>query len=124
MPSRLETASQGALGRLELTSARSSWPLQQAQASGLVRPAAQPWQNPHSWCWRATRPTTSTPWQDGGLNLGWLDAQTLACVLHGCDHWRSVADMRLLCSYERERKAAMLPMSLATDGQQRAVFAH
>ena len=32
--------------------------------------------------------------------------------------WRSVADMRLLRSYERERKAAMLPMSLATDGLQ------
>ena len=39
-------------------------------------------------------------------------------MLHGRDYWRSVADMRLLRSYERERKAAMLPMSLATDGLQ------
>ena len=53
-----------------------------------------------------------------GLNLGLADAQTLARVLHGRDYWRSVADMRLLRSYERERKAAMLPMSLATDGLQ------
>jgi 2-polyprenyl-6-methoxyphenol hydroxylase-like FAD-dependent oxidoreductase len=30
----------------------------------------------------------------------------------------AVADMRLLRSYERERKAAMLLMSLATDGLQ------
>ena len=39
-------------------------------------------------------------------------------MLHGRDYWRSVADMRLLRSYERERKTAMLPMSLATDGLQ------
>ena len=39
-------------------------------------------------------------------------------VLHGRDYWRSVADLRLLRRYERERKAAMLPMSLATDGLQ------
>jgi len=46
------------------------------------------------------------------------DAQALARVLHGRDYWRSVADLRLLRSYERERKAAMLPLGLATDSLQ------
>jgi 2-polyprenyl-6-methoxyphenol hydroxylase-like FAD-dependent oxidoreductase len=53
-----------------------------------------------------------------GLNMGLADAQTLARVLHGRDYWRSVADLRLLRSYERERKATMLPMGLATDSLQ------
>ena len=46
---QLETASQGALGRLELTSARSSWPLQQAQASRWCGPLPSPGKTPHSW---------------------------------------------------------------------------
>ena len=53
-----------------------------------------------------------------GLNLGLADAQALASALHGRDYWRSVADVRLLRGYERERKAALLPMGLATDGLQ------
>ena len=60
------------------------------------------------------------PWQARASNLGLADAQTLARVLHGRDYWRSVADMRLLRSYERERKAAMLPMSF---GHRRAAAA-
>ncbi|NUN59845.1 MAG: ubiquinone biosynthesis protein UbiH, partial [Burkholderiaceae bacterium] len=32
--------------------------------------------------------------------------------------WRSVSDLRLLRRYERERKTALLPMGLATDGLQ------
>ncbi len=58
-----------------------------------------------------------------GLNLGLADAQPWPVCCVGRDYWRSVADMRLLRSYERERKAAMLPMSLATDGLQQ-LFAH
>ncbi|MHB1114857.1 MAG: FAD-dependent monooxygenase, partial [Acidovorax defluvii] len=53
-----------------------------------------------------------------GLNMGLADAQVLARVLHGRDYWRSVADLRLLRGYERERKADMLPMGLATDSLQ------
>lgn len=52
------------------------------------------------------------------MNLGLADAQALASALHGRDYWRSVADVRLLRGYERERKAALLPMGLATDGLQ------
>jgi 2-polyprenyl-6-methoxyphenol hydroxylase-like FAD-dependent oxidoreductase len=39
-------------------------------------------------------------------------------VLHGRDYWRSVGDLRLLRRYERERKAALLPMRLTTDSLQ------
>ena len=115
---QLETASQGALGRLELTSARSSWPLQQAQASRWCGPLPSPGKTPHSWVLAGDAAHNIHPLAGQGLNLGLADAQTLARVLHGRDYWRSVADMRLLRSYERERKAAMLPMSLATDGLQ------
>ena len=47
-----------------------------------------------------------------------IPSQALASALHGRDYWRSVADVRLLRGYERERKAALLPMGLATDGLQ------
>jgi len=52
-----------------------------------------------------------------GLNLGLADVQALARTLMERD-WRSIADLRLLRRYERERKAALLPMGLAMDGLQ------
>ena len=58
------------------------------------------------------------------LNLGLADAQALAAVLHERGYWRSVADVRLLRRYERERKAALLPMALATDGLQQLFARH
>lgn len=115
---QLEAASQGALGRLELTAARAVWPLQQAQASRWCGPVAHGGKTPHSWVLAGDAAHNIHPLAGQGLNLGLADAQTLARVLHGRDYWRSVADMRLLRSYERERKASMLPMSLATDGLQ------
>ncbi|NEL27487.1 MAG: ubiquinone biosynthesis protein UbiH, partial [Xanthomonas perforans] len=53
-----------------------------------------------------------------GLNLGLGDAQALARVLNGRDYWRGVGDLRLLRQYERERKAALLPMGWTMDGLQ------
>ncbi len=53
-----------------------------------------------------------------GLNLGLGDAGALARVLHQRAPWRGVGDLRLLRSYERERKAALLPMGMAMDGLQ------
>ena len=53
-----------------------------------------------------------------------MDAQALARVLQGRDYWRSTADMRLLRRYERERKAALLPMNWATDGLQQLFARH
>jgi len=41
--------------------------------------------------------------------------QALARLLTARSSWRSVADMRVLRRYERERKTALLPMRLSTD---------
>ena len=71
-----------------------------------------------SWVLAGDAAHTVHPLAGQGLNLGLADAQALAGVLHGRDYWRSVADMRLLRRYERERKTALLPMGLATDGLQ------
>lgn len=113
---RLQAASQGALGALHTTSARLSWPLQQARARhwcGSVGAAA-----PASWVLAGDAAHNVHPLTGQGLNLGLGDVQALARVLAGRDAWRSVADLRLLRRYERERKTALLPMGLATDGLQ------
>ena len=74
--------------------------------------------NPRSWVLAGDAAHNVHPLAGQGLNLGLADAQALASALHGRDYWRSVADVRLLRGYERERKAALLPMGLATDGLQ------
>lgn len=113
---RLQAASQGALGTLHTASDRVAWPLQQARARhwcGAVNttPAA-------SWVLAGDAAHNVHPLTGQGLNLGLGDVQALARVLGGRDAWRSVADLRLLRRYERERKTALLPMGLATDGLQ------
>src|SRR3990167_2992434 len=87
---RLQAASQGALGALRTTSDRVAWPLQQARA--------------RHWC--------------GALPSAAPASWVLAGVLAGRDTRRSVSDLRPLRRYERERKTALLPMGLATDGLQ------
>ena len=42
----------------------------------------------------------------------------LAQILRERGNWRSIGDLRLLRRYERQRKAAILPMGLTTDGLQ------
>lgn len=117
---RLQFASQGTLGALVLTAERSAWPLQLAQAhrwcgalpgSAAGRPA-------RSWALAGDAAHNVHPLAGQGLNLGLADARALSEVLHARDYWRSVGDMRLLRRYERERKAALVPMGLATDGLQ------
>lgn len=114
----LHAASQGALGTLELAGERAAWPLQQAQANRWCGPMPDAGKTARSWVLAGDAAHNIHPLAGQGLNLGLADAQALARILHERDYWRSVADMRLLRSYERERKAAMLPMSLATDGLQ------
>lgn len=107
--SRVEAASQQTLGRLTLSSERSAWPLQLAQA--------QRWCGP-GWVLAGDAAHTVHPLAGQGLNLGLADAQALAQVLHEREYWRSIGDAKLLRRYERSRKAQVLAMGLATDGLQ------
>lgn len=111
---RMQAASQDALGALTLASERATWPLQQAQARHWcgtlpTNPAA-------AWVLAGDAAHNVHPLTGQGLNLGLGDAQALAQVLGGRDAWRSVSDLRLLRRYERQRKTALAPMGLATDG--------
>ena len=68
-----------------------------------------------SWVLAGDAAHTVHPLSGQGLNLGLGDVQALARLLHARSSWRSVADLRVLRQYERERKAALLPMRLTTD---------
>lgn len=117
----LHQASRGALGTLRMNAPRASWPLQQAQArhwSGWL-----PGQAHQAWALAGDAAHNVHPLAGQGLNLGLADAQALARVLHGRESWRSLSDLRLLRRYERERKAALLPMGLVMDGLQQ-LFTH
>ena len=112
---RLHEASHGALGALRPAGPRASWPLQQAQARrwcGRV-PGEE-----NSWVLAGDAAHNVHPLAGQGLNLGLADAQALARVLHAREPWRPLSDLRPLRRYERERKAALLPMGLAMDGLQ------
>lgn len=111
---KLQIPSQDALGALELSAERAVWPLQLAQADRWCGslPGAR------SWVLAGDAAHNVHPLAGQGLNLGLADAQALAQVLHRRDAWRSVADLRLLRRYERERKAALVPMRWTTDGLQ------
>jgi 2-polyprenyl-6-methoxyphenol hydroxylase-like FAD-dependent oxidoreductase len=58
-----------------------------------------------------------------GLNLGLGDVAELVRVLDSRPYWRSVADPRLLRSYERARKAEFALVGGAGDGLQQ-LFSH
>ena len=111
---RMQATSQGALGTLTLTSERATWPLQQAQARHWC--GTLPTSPAAAWVLAGDAAHNVHPLTGQGLNLGLGDAQALAQVLGGRDAWRSVSDLRLLRRYERQRKTALAPMGLATDG--------
>ena len=125
---RLHEASRGALGLLRLAGPRAGWPLQQARARHwcgqipIQTPgqAMQSWEKSweKSWVLAGDAAHTVHPLAGQGLNLGLGDARALARVLHERAPWRGLADPRPLRRYERERKAALLPMGLAMDGLQ------
>jgi len=117
----LQTASQQVLGTLTLCADRASWPLQLAKADrwcGSTLAAGASPRNEGSWVLAGDAAHNVHPLAGQGLNLGLADVQALAEVLRTRDYWRSVADLRLLRRYERERKAALVAMGLATDGLQ------
>ena len=117
---RLQAISQNALGQLELTAERATWPLQQAVADRwcgpLTQHAAQ--NSTQSWVLAGDAAHNVHPLAGQGLNLGLGDVQALARILQKRDYWRSPADLKLLRQYERERKASLAPMGLAMDGLQ------
>jgi 2-polyprenyl-6-methoxyphenol hydroxylase-like FAD-dependent oxidoreductase len=114
-------ASHNALGALRLTSERGAWPLARAIADRWT--GVMPGQPTRAWALAGDAAHTVHPLAGQGLNLGLADAAALAGVIRNRDYWRSVGDARLLRRYERERRADVLQMSLATDGLQQ-LFSH
>ncbi len=110
--STLAQASGGALGALHLQGERCTWPLQLARADRWCGALAG---TGTSWALAGDAAHTVHPLSGQGLNLGLADVQALARLLTARSSWRSVADMRVLRRYERERKTALLPMRLSTD---------
>ena len=115
---RLQAISQNALGQLDLVADRASWPLQQARADRWCGAGAPQGRHLRSWVLAGDAAHNVHPLAGQGLNLGLGDVQALAHILRERSSWRSVGDMRLLRQYERQRKAAILPMGLTTDGLQ------
>ena len=110
---RLQLASSGQLGRMELVSERQNWPLQMA--------VARQWSGTdegRAWVLAGDAAHVVHPMAGQGLNLGLADAQELAAQVHARDYWRPVDDRHMLRRYERARKADALTMATATDGLQ------
>jgi 2-polyprenyl-6-methoxyphenol hydroxylase-like FAD-dependent oxidoreductase len=110
----LEQATQGVLGKLQLSSDRASWPLVLAQANQWSGSAA--W---GAWVLAGDAAHAVHPLAGQGLNLGLGDAVALAHAMGGKPYFRSFGDAKLLRSYERARKGDAAMLRLATDGLQR-----
>jgi 2-polyprenyl-6-methoxyphenol hydroxylase-like FAD-dependent oxidoreductase len=111
---QLEAASQGRLGKLELTSVRSVWPLQSAHATRWVGRYTG-----GAWALAGDAAHNVHPLAGQGLNLGLSDVAALATTLGQREYWRSVDDEKLLRRYERSRKAEVIVMDATMDGLQR-----
>ncbi|RYZ12639.1 MAG: ubiquinone biosynthesis protein UbiH [Comamonadaceae bacterium] len=110
----LHEATGGALGELTLESDRAAWPLQRAIADRWTGRLP----DGKAWALAGDAAHVVHPLAGQGLNLGLADASALHTVLKEREYWRGVGDARLLRRYERERRADVLSMSLATDGLQ------
>jgi len=113
----LGAVSSESLGALTLISARSVWPLQSA--------SAQQWCGTHAqgaWVLAGDAAHTVHPLAGQGLNLGLGDVAALAQVLDTRPYWRSVGDMRLLRTYQRERKTALALVGGVGDAMQQIFY--
>ena len=108
-------AASGHPGVLTLTSERSTWPLFFSQADHWCGRFDQ---TQNAWVLAGDAAHTVHPLAGQGLNLGLADAAALTRILRERPYWRSLADLKLLRAYERERKAGIWPMSWTTDGLQ------
>ena len=100
----LEAASGTGEGTLRLTSDRKTWGLQAALARRWCASNMQAGIQ-SSWVLAGDAAHNVHPLAGQGLNLGLGDVAELAHLLEGRPYWRSVADIKLLRSYERARKA-------------------
>jgi 2-polyprenyl-6-methoxyphenol hydroxylase-like FAD-dependent oxidoreductase len=116
----LHTISQGSLGQLTLQAPRATWPLQQAIAQRWCGPLPGTIESrtPTSWVLAGDAAHNIHPLAGQGLNMGLADVQALAGILQSRGEWRSTGDLKLLRRYERERKAGLAPMGIATDSLQ------
>ncbi|QDL53647.1 FAD-dependent monooxygenase [Rhodoferax aquaticus] len=113
----LQSASHNALGSLQLSSPRSSWPLQQALAKRWCGQSAA-----GAWVLAGDAAHTVHPLAGQGLNLGLGDVAELSRVLDGRAYWRTVGDPKLLRAYERARRADFALVNQAGDTLQQLFF--
>ena len=111
---QLMHATNGEAGELTLASARSAWPLMQAQASA--------WSGP-GWVLLGDAAHVVHPLAGQGLNLGLADVAALCRVIADREPWRELGDEKLLRRYTRERVAPTWAMGQVTDGLMR-LFSH
>jgi ubiquinone biosynthesis UbiH/UbiF/VisC/COQ6 family hydroxylase len=105
-------------GGLSLTSDVMGWPLYFSQAVRWCGAALETQSPSSAWVLAGDAAHTVHPLAGQGLNLGLADAAALTRRLRDRPYWRSLADLKGLRAYERERKAGIWPMSWTTDGLQ------
>lgn len=121
LAAQLNLLSHGALGALEGSGARGSWPLAVGQATHWV--GTVPGQTKRSFALAGDAAHVMHPLAGQGLNVGLSDVAQLAAVLAAREPWRPLHDVRLLRRYERARQGDWQRLRWATDGLAQ-LFAH